>query len=534
MSRHHSALSTTFPPVAGGNRRGEGRGHILTHLPRRALQLVQGSLRAKCIVVIVSLEIILMAAVVFLVERHQRGAILDQTRLRALSLATNLAVLSEGYILSYNFAKLEQIAEKTTSDDQDVIYTLVHLRHGGVAAFSEERRFVALSHEGALQGKTLDDPISQQALQATEPLVQHITLPQTRAPGYDVAIPVYVPDSQKKWGTVRLGFSLQHAYMTIERTRRDFFVLALVAIVCGIMLAVFFSMRLAQPIAQLVAKIRQIAQGSYDQPIQVTVQDEIGYLAHAFELMRLSLVAHMNSLAEEKELLEASNQRLQETQQQLMYVAARVAHEVNNPLGIIKTAMRLLRDEPAEDLSHSELFQIVEAEVGRIARIVQEILAFTRPSSADDIAEVNAVIHSLRQLLLPNLEQKKIALKMLLEPDLPPVRLSSDHLKQVILNMVRNAEDAMPEGGQLTMQTTRSAAGVQMRITDTGCGIPPEAIGQLFDPFFTTKGKGPDGGTGLGLAVSYGLIRNAGGDIAVESELHKGSTFLVSLPACKM
>ena len=84
------------------------------------------------------------------------------------------------------------------------------------------------------------------------------------------------------------------------------------------MLAVFFSMRLAQPIAQLVAKIRQIAQGSYDQPIQVTVQDEIGYLARAFEQMRLSLVVHMNSLAEEKELLEASNQRLQETQQQLM------------------------------------------------------------------------------------------------------------------------------------------------------------------------------------------------------------------------
>ena len=92
----------------------------------------------------------------------------------------------------------------------------------------------------------------------------------------------------------------------------------------------------------------------------------------------------------------------------------------------------------------------------------------------------------------------------------------------------------MPEGGQLTIHTTRSRAGVQMSITDTGCGIPEEDICHLFDPFFTTKGKGPDGGTGLGLAVSHGIIRNAEGDIEVESELRKGSTFRVSLSAYKV
>jgi signal transduction histidine kinase len=143
------------------------------------------------------------------------------------------------------------------------------------------------------------------------------------------------------------------------------------------------------------------------------------------------------------------------------------------------------------------------------------------------------VIHSLDHLLTPYLQQKGIALKLLLEPALPHVRISADHLKQVILNMVRNAEDAMAEGGQLTIQTASSHTGIQMRITDTGCGIPAENISHLFDPFFTTKGKGPDGGTGLGLAVSHGIIRNAEGDIAVESELRKGTTFRVSLPAYK-
>lgn len=534
MSRHRSERSTMFPLMAGGRSRGESRGYTLTHMPRRVLQLIQGSLRAKCIVVIVSLEIILMMAVVLLVERHQRDAILEQTRLRAISLGASLAALSEGYLLSYNFAKLEQAAEKLTADGEDVLYTIIHLRDGKVAAFSEDRRFVALSQEGALQGKILQDPITLQALQATAPLVQHITLPQTRTPGYDVAIPVYVAESSKKWGTVRLGFSLQRASVAIEDTRRALYVLGLVGIACGTVLAVLFSRRISRPIGQLVTRVQAIAQGSYDQPIRTTAQDEIGYLAHAFEQMRLSLLSHMTGLADEKDRLAESNQRLQEAQQQLMYLAARVAHEVNNPLGIIKTAMQLLKDEPMEDLSRSEIFQIVEAEVGRIARIVQEILAFSRPSAPDERVDVNVVIHSLDHLLTPSLQQKGIVLTMLLEPALPQVRISADHLKQVMLNMVRNAEDAMPAGGQLTIQTTGSHAGIQMSVTDTGCGIPAENISRLFDPFFSTKGQGPEGGTGLGLAVSYGIIRHAEGDIEVESEVHKGSTFRVHLPACQV
>src|SRR5215470_12797740 len=112
VSRHRSELSTMFPLLAGSRGQQEVREYTLTNTPRRVLQLIQGSLRAKCIVAIISLEIILMAAVGFLVERHQSRGILEQTRLRALSLATSMTALSEGYLLSYNFAKLEQVAEK--------------------------------------------------------------------------------------------------------------------------------------------------------------------------------------------------------------------------------------------------------------------------------------------------------------------------------------------------------------------------------------------------------------------------------------
>ena len=118
-------------------------------------------------------------------------------------------------------------------------------------------------------------------------------------------------------------------------------------------------------------------------------------------------------------------------------------------------------------------------------------------------------------------------------PGLPGIRISSDHLKQVVLNMVRNAEDAMPEGGQIVMHTVKRVNSVELSIADTGCGIPTAHLSRLFDPFFTTKEKETERGMGLGLAVSYGIIRGAGGSIEVESEVGKGSTFRVIFPACK-
>src|SRR2546427_2052460 len=156
MSRHRSELSTTFPPLARGRSRRGGRWYMLTNMPRRVLQLIQSSLRAKYVIALVSLEIFLMVAVGLLVDHHQRRMILDQTRLRAVALATSLTALSEGYLLSYNFAKLEQVAAKVTTDDDDVMYTVIHLRDGKVAAFSEDRQFAAfIKEEGALQGKIL-------------------------------------------------------------------------------------------------------------------------------------------------------------------------------------------------------------------------------------------------------------------------------------------------------------------------------------------------------------------------------------------
>jgi len=295
MSSRVNKLSPTFIRLAVPRGRQGIQGSFLTQLPLRVGQLIRSSLRAKFILVIVSLILALMGAVTLVVERHQRRAILEQTQLRALALGASLAAVSEGYLLSYDFAQLEQIAENVTANNKDVMYAVAHLRDGKVGAFSRRND---------LQGKRLDDPVSQQAIQATTPLVQDIIIPDSREPGYDVAIPVYSHRSSQKWGTVRVGFSLQRAYALIHQTRRDLFWLSLAAMGCGTLLAAVLAMRISKPIGQLVAEVHAFARGAYDRPMQIGGSDEIGYLAQAFEQMRESLQRYLTSLKQHETALQ--------------------------------------------------------------------------------------------------------------------------------------------------------------------------------------------------------------------------------------
>jgi C4-dicarboxylate-specific signal transduction histidine kinase len=299
------------------------------------------------------------------------------------------------------------------------------------------------------------------------------------------------------------------------------------------------AMLIGRPIARLVTNVDAFTRATYGRSITVEGNDEISYLAHAFEQMRDSLQSHLANLAAEKRRLEETNQRLQATQQQLIQserlaavgqVAARVAHEVNNPLAIIKTAISIINHRQRDHNPAAEQLQMIEEEISRIARIIDELRDFSRPVPTDEVVDVNHVIQGLAGLLDGNLRQRQILLKVDLESRLPSVRISADQLKQVILNIVRNGEDAMPEGGELTIRTACKGHFVECSITDTGSGISPEHRGRLFDPFFTTKGKGR--GMGLGLSVSYSIIQGAHGFIDAESEVGQGSTFRVSLPTC--
>jgi len=211
---------------------------------------------------------------------------------------------------------------------------------------------------------------------------------------------------------------------------------------------------------------------------------------------------------------------------------AGLAHEINNPLGIILTRVRFLLATAAERQFPPDLvqdFEVIDRHGSRIAETIRGLLAFARRTEFEFApTDVNGVIGEAVALVESLFARQGIRVQLVLDRSLPRVRASAQHLQQVFLNLVNNAHDAMPDGGTITVRTYRGGSRLVAEVRDTGRGIPPEIQPRVFEPFFTTKDVGK--GTGLGLAVSYGIVRAHGGDLTVESRQGDGAVFRVVLP----
>ena len=220
-------------------------------------------------------------------------------------------------------------------------------------------------------------------------------------------------------------------------------------------------------------------------------------------------------------------------------LAASIAHELNSPLQAVQSCVYLVADQIDPDDPNRQYLDIAREELDRVARIMGRMVDFYRPSDEGCIpTDVNDLLENVVALVRKRLQQEGIEVDLELAPDLPLIVATGDHLKQVFLNMIINALEAMPQGGRLEMATrcvserdartkdSADAGFVEIEFTDTGVGIPAEHINDIFGPFFTTKSKG----MGLGLSVSCGIVERHGGQIQVESKVGEGTTFLVRLP----
>ncbi|HTK95810.1 MAG TPA: ATP-binding protein, partial [Terriglobales bacterium] len=214
-------------------------------------------------------------------------------------------------------------------------------------------------------------------------------------------------------------------------------------------------------------------------------------------------------------------------------LAAGVAHEVNTPLAVISSYAQMLSKQVQGDEKKSGLLEKITAQTFRASEIVNNLLNFSRTSGTEfsDVS-LNKVIRETLALLEHQLRVAKVKVVQDLYEDLPLIHGNAGKLQQVFLNLFLNAKDAMPQGGTLTIQTS-NGSGVNVAIRDSGTGIEPENLRRIYEPFFTTKNAGRDGerrGTGLGLAVSYGIIQEHAGKIQVESEPGRGTTFYLEFP----
>ncbi len=280
---------------------------------------------------------------------------------------------------------------------------------------------------------------------------------------------------------------------------------------------------------------------------EVVVGAEDGHLFH--DLTRVlaihiavALILALGVYRVPVQALARAIRQLEATEMQLLHAAklgaigeiyAGLTHELNNPLAIILARVRLLLDDAAQrhlDPDTSRDLVTIERNATRIAEIMRGLLAFARKADFERLpVDLNRVVAEVVALVEKPFAKQNISIEVATASDLPGVLGSRDHLQQVLLNLLTNARDAMPGGGRIGVRTKVGRGCAVVEVEDSGTGIPPQAQDRLFEPFFTTKEVGR--GTGLGLSVSYGIMKAHGGEIEAHSRPGKGALFRLTFAA---
>ena len=332
--------------------------------------------------------------------------------------------------------------------------------------------------------------------------------------------------------------SFDKATQFLGGLNRVLLALGLISIVAGSALVFWISHTFTRPLTGLVSGVRALAQGDYDYPLDTRGGDEITEVTDAFARMRASLQSTQN---EQKQLEERLRQA--HKMEAVGRLAGGVAHDFNNLLTIIRGNSDLLKDREGADALHNKCVDQIQKAAGRAVSMTRQLLAFSRMQVLQPrVIDLNGVVSDLGKML-PRLIGEHIEYSFSAEPNLALVKADPGQIEQVILNLAANARDAMPRGGQLSVRTMNLSINeaealrrppltpgryVQLSVTDNGTGMDDATRAHIFEPFFTTKEVGK--GTGLGLATVYGIIKQSGGYIWVESAPGKGTTFEIYLP----
>jgi two-component system NtrC family sensor kinase len=324
--------------------------------------------------------------------------------------------------------------------------------------------------------------------------------------------------------TVDLSASLQAVVTNrTERLERDqhlsrnvAMALGVLAILIAIMISVWVVITL-RPLRRLRDAAMRVAAGDYASRIDDRGPKEVAELAREFNSMARAIEERERELVRSERLAAVGK------------LSAMITHEIRNPLSAIGLNAELLDDELADNAEGRALCKAIHKEVDRLTAITEEYLSFgklPKPKIASE--HVNAIVDALASFVREDLAHKQVDLVVELADNDPIALVDSAQLRQCLVNLVRNATEAVSAkgGGKVTMRTRRAGDRVIIEVEDTGVGIAPEVLPRLFDTFFSTK----EGGSGLGLALTQQIVKDHGGDLAVESVVGSGTTFTVSIP----
>ena len=312
-------------------------------------------------------------------------------------------------------------------------------------------------------------------------------------------------------------------FAPIENMRRSIWLLLGLLLVISLLISIWAAWKLAQPVHELADVITRYADGDHGIRYEDKRNDEIGIAGKAFNYLTSSL-----EKAERGRDTAQQQARQSERLASVGQLAAGIGHEINNPLMNIMSLAALVETSVKDDEQALSDLQLLQKEGQRCARIVQGILSFARENKPD-FREFNMteLVEETLNLLQHRVESAEITVVVDQEHDLYMVG-DMNQLQQVLVNIILNAVQASEAGGTIHVKSYKDIDYVAVEIIDSGAGIRPDAVAKVFDPFFTTKKEGE--GTGLGLSVSYGIVKHHGGTIHIENNQESGLRVVILLP----
>jgi len=463
------------------------------------------------------LLVFLVGTILFVIQRMEVRTIFQEAR--------NRGILTAQYIANMNLRPLVMWDEETlrtnieSQADDKLVYIVFYDRNGKPRAAN---RLVAANEDitccSGLMGQTRPDSAS---IRTREVRIRNRDLNIL-----EIELPVFVTGSPTRWASIKIGYSLEDMRADIRRTRRVLILIGLVGLLVGLAGSSLLAKRITRPLKELVEGTVRISRGDFSRRIQPASADELGGLARSFNDMT-------SRLLEARERMESANRRLVQAEKlaSIGRLSATIAHEIRNPLTSVKLNIQRIAESEHLDEIEREHLGICQEGVGQIEKFIKELLDFTRvPELARERFPLEQVLEESLKMLKDAFRQKRVTVEKSYAQGLPPANVDGDRLRQVFLNLLRNAFEAVDEGGRISVSL--AAGGGEegrtylVRISDNGAGIPEKDRENIFEPFFTTKSSG----FGLGLANARKIVEQHGGSVKVVGKRGRGSAFVVILP----
>jgi signal transduction histidine kinase len=346
-------------------------------------------------------------------------------------------------------------------------------------------------------------------------------------------------------GAITLTTPLTPIYDLLRESEKVILLYIVLDTIILVMVGLYLISRtVINPINKILRMTEEYKEGDIIPPIGEISRNEIGKLTHSLSVMLRRLQENKRELREHITSLEQANEDLRRAQEEVIRteklasvgrLAAGIAHEIGNPIGIVLGYLDLIRKEDVDNAEKRDFLNRIESEIARIHQTIRSLLDFSRPSSGQpERTGVHGLLQSTIQMLEPQPMMEDVLITYELKAGDDAVFADPHQLRQVFLNVVMNAldslnsEEARDRSKRILLRSRNILAALEIVIEDNGKGIPEKEIDHIFDPFFTTKEPGR--GTGLGLSVCYRILERAGGTIQAESGLGKGTKIIIKLP----